>query len=76
MRGLAQLPGVGSKLAQTLSESGFRNLREVAEAKLEMLVKVPGIGSKKAEKIQIVAKEVAKEPKIRHKAARAQRHKE
>lgn len=63
MRGLTQLPGVGQKLAQTLSEAGFHSVQEIARAELSKLMKVPGIGKKKAEKIQTDAKEVAKEQK-------------
>ncbi len=63
MHSLAQLPGVGQKLAQILSEAGFHSLQEIAGAEPSKLVKVPGIGKKKAEKIQIDAREITKEQK-------------
>lgn len=53
---LAQLPGVGQKLAETLIEAGFHSLQEIAGAELSKLMEVPGIGKKKAEKMQMDAK--------------------
>ena len=69
---LAQLPGVGQKLAQTLSESGFHSLQDLAGVELSKLMKVPGIGEKKAEKIQVDAREIQKQGiktqrKVRHR---------
>ncbi|NOX98110.1 MAG: transcription termination/antitermination protein NusA [Nitrospirae bacterium] len=61
IQGLTQLPGVGEKLAETLIETGFHNVRKIAEAELSELMKVPGIGKRKAEKMQMDAKEVAKQ---------------
>ncbi len=63
MQGLARLPGVGPKLAQILSEAGFHNAREIAGTELSELMKVPGIGKKKAETIQTNAKEATKRQK-------------
>ena len=53
---LTQLPGVGQKLAETLSEAGFHSLQEIVGAELSKLMEVPGIGKKKAEKMQMDAK--------------------
>lgn len=61
VRDLAQLPGVGPKLAQILSEAKFSGLQEIARAELSKLMKVPGIGEKKAEKMQMDAREMIKE---------------
>ncbi len=61
VRGLAQLPGVGQKLAQILSEAGFHNVQKIAGTELSKLMKVPGIGKKKAEKMQMDAREIIKE---------------
>ncbi len=61
LQGLAQLPGVGPKLAQTLSEAGFHNVRAIAGAGVSKLIEVPGIGKKKAETIQTNAKAATKQ---------------
>lgn len=45
---LSSLPGVGEKLAKSLIEAGFNNLRALSNATAEELAKVPGIGPKKA----------------------------
>ena len=63
LRGLTQLPGVGEKLAQTLNEAGFHNVQKIAGTELSVLMKVPGIGKKKAEKIQADAKRAVEEQK-------------
>jgi Holliday junction resolvasome RuvABC DNA-binding subunit len=52
---------VGPKLAQILSEAGFHNVLKIAGTELSELMKVPGIGKKKAETMQANAKEAAKQ---------------
>jgi len=48
---LADLEGAGPKTADSLVEAGFKTVEDVAAASIEDLVKVPGIGKKKAETI-------------------------
>ncbi|MCK4436678.1 transcription termination/antitermination protein NusA [bacterium] len=55
-----KIPGVGKGLAGALSQAGLGSLKELAEAEIKNLTKVPGVGKKKAEKIQIAAKEILK----------------
>jgi N utilization substance protein A len=45
------LPGVGPKVAEKLKEAGFDNVHKLAEATLEQLTAVEGIGEKTAQKI-------------------------
>lgn len=52
---LSQLPGVGEKTAQELVNIGLSTLADIAQAKIEDLTKVSGIGDKKAEKIKEAA---------------------
>ncbi|MFH1238897.1 MAG: transcription termination factor NusA [bacterium] len=52
---LSQLPGVGEKTAQELVNIGLATLVDIAGAKIEDLMKVSGIGEKKAEKIKEAA---------------------
>lgn len=49
--GFEELPGVGEKTLASLKEAGFSSLEEIAKANIEDLIKVKGIGEKKAEKI-------------------------
>ncbi|MBP7215774.1 MAG: transcription termination/antitermination protein NusA [Candidatus Omnitrophica bacterium] len=57
---LTQLSGVGEKIVSALSEAGFTSIETIAKANIEDLVKVKGIGEKKAEKIIKEAKKIAK----------------
>jgi N utilization substance protein A len=45
------LPGVGAKMAERLSEAGFKDLAALSQATLETLTAIEGIGEKTAEKI-------------------------
>ena len=54
---LMALPGVGDKLAARLLAAGFRGLAPLAEASLEALQEVEGIGPRSAEKILQAARE-------------------
>lgn len=53
---LADLPGVGEKLADRLIEAGLDSCQKVANASEEVLVQVEGIGPKTAQKLIEVAK--------------------
>jgi N utilization substance protein A len=46
---VAQLTGVGAKLARQLEMSGFETVHDVAKSKVDDLMRVPGIGKVRAE---------------------------
>jgi len=46
-----QLRGVGEKILASLKEAGFNSIEDIAKAKGEDLIKIKGIGQKKAEKL-------------------------
>ena len=56
-RELEKLPGVGIKLAWDLVQAGFNSVAGLANADVESLTSVPGVGKKRAEKLLKVAKE-------------------
>ena len=49
---MGRIPGVGEVTAMALPQRGFTKVEDVAEADIELLAKVPGIGEKKAESIK------------------------
>jgi 3-methyladenine DNA glycosylase/8-oxoguanine DNA glycosylase len=51
------LPGVGEKLASRLVAAGYLSLAMLAEAKVEALQEIDGIGPKSAERILQVARD-------------------
>jgi N utilization substance protein A len=53
---LLALPGIGDATAEHLYESGFASAEELASAKVEELVVLPGISQQKAEKFVDAAK--------------------
>jgi Holliday junction resolvasome RuvABC DNA-binding subunit len=53
------LPGVGEKTLELLKEAGIKNISDVIEAGEEGLVKIKGIGEKKAQKLFAEAKKLA-----------------
>ena len=53
---LADLPGVGEKLADRLIEAGLDSYQKLAHASEEALVQVDGIGPKTAQKLIEVAR--------------------
>ena len=53
---LKELKGVGPKTVELLKKAGYKTPAMIAEAKIEDLLNIPGIGKKKAEKILISAK--------------------
>ncbi len=52
-----RIEGVGEKTAQVLEENGLKTVRDIAEANVEKLSELPGIGVKKAEKLIQSAKD-------------------
>jgi N utilization substance protein A len=50
---VGELPGVGPKLATSLAEAGYRHVQDLDGVDTEDLLRVPGVGSKTAEKISI-----------------------
>lgn len=58
---LSELDGVGEKLAAALQEKGFDTLEKIAEAELDALTEVKGLGKVKAEKLIEKAKNLLKE---------------
>ncbi len=50
-----ELPGVGAKITQLLIDAGFDDLQKMAEASVDELCKIEGVGEKTAEKIRDVA---------------------
>jgi len=57
---IADIHGVGEKILSILVESGFSTLESLAEAEVDTLSKIKGIGEKKAEKIIKEAKALLK----------------
>ncbi len=57
---LKGLTGVGEKTIVSLNEAGFKTLQDIAKASVGELVKVKGIGEKKAEKLIEEAKKLKK----------------
>ena len=56
--GLEELEGVGEKTAQTLRDAGFKTPEDIANATIDDLMKVEGVGEKIAEKILESAKKL------------------
>jgi len=52
-----RMEGVGEKTAQALEANGFKNVQDILEANIERLSALPGIGTKKAEKLIQSAKD-------------------
>ena len=53
------LPGVGEKLAARLVATGYTSLQGLADATLEALQEIEGIGPKSAERIRQLARDAA-----------------
>jgi len=51
------LEGVGGKTAERLEEAGFPSVESIANASVEQLAEISGIGKKKAEKLYLAAQE-------------------
>jgi len=57
---LEQLSGVGEKTLQSLHEAGFKTMKDILQADIKDLMKIKGIGEKKAKKILSEAKQAQK----------------
>jgi len=55
---IADLPGVGPKMVKVLEEAGYDSIEKIAQAKLEEITKLKGLGKTKAEKMITEAKEL------------------
>ncbi|MDD5454804.1 MAG: transcription termination factor NusA [Candidatus Ratteibacteria bacterium] len=55
---LTQLPGVGIKMSNNLGKAGFITIEDIAKAKKEDLLNIPGLGETKATQIINKAKEI------------------
>ena len=58
MVSLEQLPGVGEKTLASLKEAGFNTIEDILKAEIKDLVKIKGIGQKKAQKLIAEAKKL------------------
>jgi N utilization substance protein A len=57
---IEQLSGVGEKTQAILKKGGFKNIEDIAVANIEDLVKIKGLGEKRAQKIIAEAKKALK----------------
>lgn len=55
---LQKISGVGPKLAEILQKAGYKNVADLANAKIEGLTTLQSIGEKKAEKLISLAKKI------------------
>jgi len=55
---LLDLPGIGEKIAESLSMHGFETVEKIAQATPEALMEVPMVGQKTAQKLIQAAKEL------------------
>lgn len=55
---LEDLPGAGAKIIEKLKEAGIKSIDDIIETKVEGLMKIKGIGEKKAQKIMTEAKKL------------------
>ena len=58
---VSELSGIGEKLSRELEMAGFENVHDVAEASVEQLTAVPGIGAVRAERLIESAKSIMKQ---------------
>ncbi len=52
---LTKIPGIGETTAKTLFNEGYFTAIDIAKTKVEVLIKLPGLGEKKAQKIKQAA---------------------
>ena len=58
MTSLEDLSGIGDKIIESLREAGVKSIDDIIKIKEEGLVKIKGIGEKKAQKILAEAKKL------------------
>jgi Holliday junction resolvasome RuvABC DNA-binding subunit len=58
-----QIDGVGEKTAEILKANGFETAQDLLKGGIEKLSLLPGIGSKKAEKLLQSARQLLEEEK-------------
>ena len=68
---LAEIPGVGPKIADAMKEAGFETVDQVARASMEELMQAKGIGEKTAQKILDGARSLLEELEKRAAALQA-----
>ncbi|HEV8341356.1 MAG TPA: transcription termination factor NusA [Candidatus Binatia bacterium] len=68
---LGAIPGVNDMVAELLYQDGFKSAEEVAEADLEALLEVEGIGREKAETIYKSSREYVAEKKRKEEEEKA-----
>lgn len=68
---LGAIPGVNDMTAELLYQSGFKSAEELAEAELETILEVEGIGPEKAEAIYKSSREYVAEKKRREEEEKA-----
>lgn len=68
---LGAIPGVNDMAAELLYQDGFKSAEEVAEAELEALLEVEGIGKEKAETIYRSSREYVAEKKRKEEEEKA-----
>jgi N utilization substance protein A len=77
---VAQLPGVGAKLARQLEMSGFETVHDVAKSKPKDLMRVPGIGKVRAEGLNesavLMVRDIESAFKLKKRQEEQERHEE
>lgn len=69
---LGAVPGINDMVAELLYQAGFKSAEEVAEADLETILEVEGIGQEKAEAIYQSSRECVAEKKRKEEMAHLQ----
>ncbi len=68
---LAAVPGVNDMIAELLYQDGFKSAEELAEADLETILQIEGIGQEKAEAIHKASREYVAEKRRREEEEKA-----
>ena len=68
---LAAVPGVNDMIAELLYQDGFKSAEELAEADLETILQIEGIGQEKAEAIYKASREYVAEKRRREEEEKA-----
>jgi len=62
---LIQIPGVGETTAKLLFNEGYFTATDITKASLEELMKLPGLGEKKAESMKKAAEDFIKQQAVK-----------